>query len=308
MKKIILLITGLIVHSILYAQVHEIQLEIEHRRSVSDVLKSIENRIDKSNSNFKRNEMQDMYSARSAIMEKSLKAIEYLNERLEQKEMLNMVRAEKYLEILKAEIPKEYNAHRLELIQAAIKARNEYLGDIDLYWFSDIAIEDYMYTAYEKRIQLIKKRESEREREKTIIQSKGEKIAEQAKKGEFSNELKIICESLIPTLYRLQTMDIPYYCYDILLSLSLKGYVKGTNNLVNIKQNQSIRGTNKDFPNSPAEYANIDDFIMDYYELYVTGGKSVNESTFEIIELRKIVRECYSKDIVSTLTALKQYK
>ena len=42
MKKIILLITGLIVHSILYAQVHEIQLEIEHRRSVSDVLKSIE--------------------------------------------------------------------------------------------------------------------------------------------------------------------------------------------------------------------------------------------------------------------------
>lgn len=45
-----------------------------------------------------------------------------------------------------------------------------------------------------------------------------------------------------------------------------------------------------------------------YYELYVTGGKSVNESTFEIIELRKIVRECYSKDIVSTLTALKQYK
>lgn len=203
MKKIILLITGLIVHSILYAQVHEIQLEIEHRRSVSDVLKSIENRIDKSNSNFKRNEMQDMYSARSAIMEKSLKAIENLNERLEQKEMLNMVRAEKYLEILKAEIPKEYNAHRLELIQAAIKARNEYLGDIDLYWFSDIAIEDYMYTAYEKRIQLIKKRESEREREKTIIQSKGEKIAEQAKKGEFSNELKIICESLIPTLYRL---------------------------------------------------------------------------------------------------------
>ena len=80
MKKIILLITGLIVHSILYAQVHEIQLEIEHRRSVSDVLKSIENRIDKSNSNFKRNEMQDMYSARSAIMEKSLKAIENLNE------------------------------------------------------------------------------------------------------------------------------------------------------------------------------------------------------------------------------------
>ena len=79
-------------------------------------------------------------------------------------------------------------------------------------------------------------------------------------------------------MYRLQTMDIPYYCYDILLSLSLKGYVKGTNNLVNIKQNQSIRGTNKDFPNSPAEYANIDDFIMDYYELYVTGGKSVNES------------------------------
>ena len=117
MKKIILLITGLIVHSILYAQVHEIQLEIEHRRSVSDVLKSIENRIDKSNSNFKRNEMQDMYSARSAIMEKSLKAIENLNERLEQKEMLNMVRAEKYLEILKAEIPKEYNAHRLELIR-----------------------------------------------------------------------------------------------------------------------------------------------------------------------------------------------
>ncbi len=103
-------------------------------------------------------------------------------------------------------------------------------------------------------------------------------------------------------------MDIPYYCYDILLSLSLKGYVKGTNNLVNIKQNQCIRGMYKDFPDLPAKYANINDFIMDYYELYVTKGKSVNASTSETAELRKIVKACYSNDIVSALSALQQYK
>lgn len=273
MKKIILLITGLVVHSILYAQLVDMH-------------------------------MTDVYKARKEVRAKISEAVEKFDAKLKQKTMLDLARSEKYLEILKAEIPEKYNAHRLELIQAAIKARNEYLGNIDLYWYSDTAIEDYMYTAYEKRIQQIRKRESENERAKTIIQSNGEKIAEQAKIGEFSNELKIICESLIPTLYRLQTMDIPYYCYDILLSLSLKGYVKGTNNLVNIKQSECIRGIYKEFPGLPAEYANIDDFIMDYYELYVTKGKSVNASTSETAELRKIVMACYGNDIVSALSAL----
>ena len=200
------------------------------------------------------------------------------------------------------EVPENCEEYKKALIRDVIRARDNYIEEKEYIIFAD-DIDHIMYQAYlqSPNLKRIKNQITLNELEHKYT----EQIHGQVINGILEQEIKEMCQVVIPVLKELKTEHIDSICFDLITVLSLEGYIKGSNNYLGIKQQTSIRAVKRtDFPDLPAKYLSVRDFTLDFYDLYVKKNVGIFEETAAINLYRKLIKKYYSPQIVQAILNL----
>ena len=222
---------------------------------------------------------------------------------LQKRALTNENKAHEFLnKVMTLEVPENCEEYKKALIRDVIRARDNYIEEKEYIIFAD-DIDHIMYQAYlqSPNLKRIKNQITLNELEHKYT----EQIHGQVINGILEQEIKEMCQVVIPVLKELKTEHIDSICFDLITVLSLEGYIKGSNNYLGIKQQTSIRAVKRtDFPDLPAKYLSVRDFTLDFYDLYVKKNVGIFEETAAINLYRKLIKKYYSQQIVQAILNL----
>ena len=221
------------------------------------------------------------------------KLLQNTYEKLEQKANINIETATSFLDkIQQWEVPKNCAIYKENLIFDIKKAMNKYLEEVHG-WVGASDIANIMNDAYLKSPYL--------EQIETQIELNN-LFNKQYQHGELKEEVDTICNVIIPILCNLKVSNIESCCYDLIMALSLEGYVKGSNNYLGITQEESIRAIKREnFLHLPAKYISIHDFTLDYYDLYIKPNEPVYEDNLMTRNCKQLIKQYYEKKVIESI-------